>query len=149
MAKEIESKYLLKYLPDYLKDFKILFQGYLHIDRLKQIRVRLIGNYKAFICVKFMDGNVRDEYEYEIPYEDGEKIFNKCQYTLIKQRYSGLLEDGCHFDIDVYKNGVKIVEVERPTLEYKPILPDWVGECVDGQWQYNNYNLAGFPKDEY
>lgn len=150
MAAEIESKYICKELPKGLDlmDYQILYQGYIHIDPIKQVRIRLAGN-TAKMGIKFMDGNYRDEFEANISYEEGLKLYNLCKYKVVKRRYSLKLEDGCHCDIDLYEDGTKIVEVERPTLDYKPELPDWIGECVDGQWKYNNYYFAGFPEIKY
>ena len=150
MAAEIESKYICKELPKGLDhiDYKILWQGYIHIDPTKQVRVRLVDN-TAKMCIKFMSGNYRDEFEATIDYEEGLKLYNLCKYKVVKRRYSLQLPDGCHCDIDLYDDGTKIVEVERPTLEFVPDLPDWIGECVDGQWRYNNYYFAGFPEKDY
>lgn len=150
MAIEIESKYICKELPKGLDlvDYKFIYQGYIHIDRIKQVRVRIVDN-TAKMCIKFMDGNYRDEFEVDMDYFEANKLYKLCKYKVIKRRYNLQLEDGCHCDIDIYEDGTKIVEVERPNLEYKPTLPDWIGECVDGIYRYNNYYFAGLPETDY
>lgn len=148
MASEIESKYICKRIPEDSSIPELLSQGYIHIDPIKQVRVRIYRK-EAWMCIKYMDGNYRDEFEVKMDYSEGLKLFNHCQYKVTKHRYSGYLKDDCHYDIDEYDDGTIIVEVERPTLEYKVELPDWIGECVDGIYRYNNYYFAGYPEEQY
>ena len=148
MAAEIESKYVCKYIPDNAKHPTNIKQGYIHIDKIKQVRIRL-KNREAILCVKYMDGNYRDEFEAVLPYTEGEKLYSLCKYKVEKRRWQFVTQDGCHCDLDLYPSGVMVVEIERPTVDYKPILPDCVGECVDGVYKYTNYYLAGLQEDLY
>ena len=144
MAKEIENKYICKYLPSYVKDPILIQQAYIHVDKEKQVRIR-IQEGKAILCVKLNNVWYRDEYEAELPIAEGMDLFSKCQYKVEKLRWSFDV-NGVHYDIDKFQDGTLIAELERKDLETKTWIPDFVGECVDGIWEYTNYYYAGIPK---
>lgn len=154
MAKEIEKKYLLKgtiLFPQGTK-YSLITQGYIHVDRNKQIRVRKIVDMKGIsymFCIKYMT-EVRDEYEMEISKRMGEDLLNKCKNKFIKSRHS-YTQGRLHFDFDKYDNGVKICEIEFPSLNdvQTAILPSFIGKCVDGVHEYCNYFFAGIPEKQY
>lgn len=150
MAKEIENKYLCKYRPEFTlkEDGKSIQQGYIHISPEKQVRVRLIDG-EAYMCVKFMKGEFRDEFEVKMDYHEALALYKLCKYKVSKHRWNIDLGNGFHCDIDEYKDGTLITEIERPENLHLKQLPDWVGDCVDGIWEFNNYCFAGFPKSEY
>ena len=78
MAKEIERKFLVdtKISPD-LGIQRLIKQGYLMLDKNKQLRVRVI-DHQSFLCLKYTKDKVRDEYEfvfsYDAPIEYQDKI---------------------------------------------------------------------------
>lgn len=155
MAKEIEYKHICLYLPEKFGPKRKLSQGYIHIEKTKQVRVRLDwGQRKAWMCIKYMDGNIRDEFEVEMDFQEGTELFGLCKYKLSKNRYSQLWGH-YRFDIDEYEDGTLIVEIEvnnEDTIEKVREASksfDFIGENVDGQWKYNNYNFAGFPEEQY
>lgn len=154
MAKEIEYKHICKQIPEKWKSGKRkLSQGYIHIDPYKQVRVRVDWLWrKAWMCIKYMDGNTRDEFEVEMDFQEGCELFGLCKYKLSKNRYSQLWGNYI-FDIDEYENGILIIEVETDDENYLENLPDHIkdiiGNNVDGQWKYNNYSIAGFSEEEY
>lgn len=153
MAKEIELRFLVDktYIPA-TEPIGLLMQGYLHVDHSQQIRVRLIGTDKALICIKHMIGNgvERDEFEYEIPYTDGIKLYNKCKHTLHKIRYWDSTSEGYHVDIDWYPHiDLIVAEVELPAIDTKFTKPWYFGEEITGRHEYTNYHIAGIKENEY
>ncbi len=144
MAKEIENKYICKYLPSYATNPTLIQQGYIHVDKDKQVRIR-IQDGKAILCVKLNNVWYRDEYEAELPIAEGMDLYNKCQYKLEKLRWSFNINQ-VHYDVDKFQDGTLIIEVETKELETKAWLPAFVGECVDGKYEYTNYYYAGIPK---
>lgn len=160
MAKEIEFKFLCN---DFVLDLMAnrtptyLSQGYLHVDKNQQIRVRLVSDKSkgikdtAWICVKHMlgDGVERDEFEYQIPYEDGKKMYDKCQYKFLKKRYNHQTAEGYTVDIDEYEDGTITAEVEVPTRETLFTKLMYFGEDITGVHKYCNYAYAGIPETAY
>lgn len=154
MAKEIELKFLCNDLVDstFLKGGQpVIFQGYLHVDKTQQIRVRVIGADQAFICIKHMigDGVERNEFEYEIPYEDGLELLHKCVYKFKKRRYTDTTAEGYHIDVDLYEDGLMTAEVELPTRDTTFTKPKYFGEDITGVHKYCNYAYAGIPEYLY
>lgn len=145
MAKEIERKYLIEteVSPD-LGQQKLIKQGYVLLDKNKQLRVRVI-DHQSFLCLKFTKDKVRDEYEYEIPLLDGLEILSKCKFKLEKIRTTVVPVHGDYIvDIDRYPNGLVVAEVEFKDQEacdnFTPI--DWFGPEITGNKQYSNLTLA-------
>lgn len=154
MAKEIEFRFLCNHFIEMMEpneSDKIISQGYLHVDSDQQIRVRLINSDKAFICIKHMlgDGVERDEFEYEIPREDGEKLFAKCPYKFKKIRTSDKTLEGYPIDIDLYEDGTIIAEVELPSRETLFTKPMYFGDDITRIHKYCNYAFAGIPESAY
>lgn len=151
MAKEIERKYLCKFIPEGLVPIRIA-QGYIHIDKQKQVRVRLIRDTrKAYMCVKYMGFLERNEFEAEIDYNEALQLYNLCDYKLEKNRYKTVFSAGVQGDIDQYDDGTIIIEIELPHLQSKfdtSIYP-FIGENVDGVYKYCNYYYAGYPESDY
>jgi CYTH domain-containing protein len=144
MGKEIERKFLLTAgspipIPAKYTKTKIK-QGYISLT--ENIRVRLIKK-KAILCVKFSNGIVRDEFEYEIPFKDGKEMFNLTTKKLEKKRLS-FKRFKEHYDIDEYPNGLIVVEVEFKSIEHmeKWVKPSWIGEDITGKSEYSNLVLA-------
>jgi len=143
MGKEIERKFLIAGTVPYDgKPVKFIQQGYIVTSKNKQVRVRIINNKSAFICIKFTDKLVRDEYEYEIPLKDGLELFDKCKLKLNKKRYS--MTKPNHIDIDIYDDGLVVVEVEFESEEeankFEPLR--WMGAEVTGNKEYSNITIA-------
>ena len=145
MAKEIERKFFIEteISPD-LGEQKLIKQGYILLDKNKQLRVRVI-DHKAFLCLKYTKNKIRDEYEYEIPLIYALEILSKCKYKLEKIRTTLLPHNGNYvIDIDTYPNGLTVAEVEFKSQEdcdaFKPI--DWFGPEITGVKEYSNITLA-------
>lgn len=144
MAKEIERKFLLSGsipVPEGFSKSEIK-QGYILAEKGKQVRVR-IAKGKGLLCVKFTDGVLRDEFEYEIPVKDAKEIFSKCTATLEKKRLSFKIDKET-YDVDTYPNGLTFVEVEFKSMKdlEKWEKPSWIGEEISGKKKYSNIELA-------
>ncbi len=145
MSKEIERKFLLA--NDFSFPFygsSLIKQGYIYTEKGKQIRIRLTKK-KAILCLKYNTNiaNIRDEYEYEIPYKDGVELFSKCESTLEKFRKTEIIGKE-HYDFDTYPNGIEIVEVEFKSEKdmNKWIKPNFIGREITGVRKYSNVLLA-------
>lgn len=146
MAKEIERKFLLAegatspVFGDYSK-IKIR-QGYISGDKDKNVRIRLTAD-KAVLGVKFTDQPITDEFEYEIPMEEGIQIYERTESKLEKKRISFDLNK-VHYDLDIYPNGLQIIEAEFKSVDQmeKWVKPIWIGEEVSKQEIYSNIFLA-------
>lgn len=149
MAQEIERKFLLAegatspVFGDFTKDK--LRQGYISGDKEKNVRIRLTGGKtpKAILGIKFTNDAITDEFEYEIPMDEGLQIYEKAEFKLEKKRLSFDINK-VHYDLDIYPNGLQIVEAEFKSVEQmeKWVKPVWIGEEVSKQSEYSNVVLA-------
>ncbi len=148
MALEIERKFLCdakKIAALNLSNGEKISQGYLSTEINCTVRIRIKNN-RGFLTIKTAnDGIVRNEFEYEIPIADAEKILQLCaKNTLEKTRYK--VEFGGHiWEIDIFEgrhSGLILAEVEMRAADEFVELPDWIGEEVSNNPRYYNSNLA-------
>jgi CYTH domain-containing protein len=136
---EQERKFLLLSMPKTDSTIKIK-QGYLMFDDNKHLRVRIIDDRKAYLTFKTIHtSKVRTEYEYEIPLSDAIQMLNNCNCRLEKIRHKTSFE-GSIVDIDIYPNGLSVVEIEYENELDK--LPDYCGQEITGMPEYSNVNIA-------
>jgi adenylate cyclase len=145
MAKEIERKFLITGtvpVPKFEK-FKIK-QGYLCVEKGKQVRVRIYKD-KAAFCIKYTDKLIRDEFEYPIPMADAKVIYSKCKTSVEKIRTSFKIGDET-YDFDVFPNGMSWMEVEFKSIKamkkWEKNKPSWLGKEITGVRRYSNITLA-------
>ncbi|MBQ3644021.1 MAG: CYTH domain-containing protein [Candidatus Riflebacteria bacterium] len=145
---EIERKFLLK--NDSWKKIASksihIKQGYISTNPLSVVRIR-IADSKSFLTIKGKGSNIsRPEYEYEIPLQDAEEMYNLfCQHTgLAKTRH--IVEYKGHiWEIDEFEGrhqGLILAEVEMKSEDEEVILPEWIEKEVTGDPRYYNSNLA-------
>ena len=144
MSLERERKYILNYMPELPANHEVhkLLQAYLMIQPDRQLRVRLIDDNKAILCYKQkINTTDRNEFEYEIPFEEGLALYNLAELKLPKTRYSWE-ENGQHFDIDIYPDeiGFNIVEIEYTADA--PVVPEFCGKDVSEEEGYSNVAIA-------
>lgn len=151
MPKEIERKFLVR------KDLwyairkpkgQSIRQGYLVTDPAKTVRVRLAGK-KAFLAVKGpVTKFTRNEYEYSIPWEQGQEILEKFTSVRVeKVRYTVPFE-GKSWEVDEFfgeNEGLIVAELELSSENETFTHPQWLGEEVTGDARYYNSNLALYP----
>jgi len=146
--KEIERKFLVlpavKQLFPKVKKFAIR-QGYLQRSKEATVRVRVKDD-KAFLTIKSATLNfTRDEFEYEIPLADAEKMLLLCgHHVLEKYRYEILFE-GKIWEVDEFigkLNGLYLAEIELKSEDETFVRPDWLGEEVSLDTRFANSNLV-------
>ena len=99
--KEQERKYLLKYLPDGLTKQRIT-QGYLMLEGNKNLRIRIVDDSICYLTYKiFHSDEIRTEYEYQIPLNDGIEMLKSTNIKVSKTRYKTTHND-LNVDIDIY-----------------------------------------------
>ena len=136
---ERERKFKLKYVPEGLTPIHIK-QAYLMFDKKKQFRVRIIDDKEAWVAYKVkIDKTTKSEYEYEIPIQDANHLYQSTDIKLEKTRYKTTFE-GNKVDIDVYPDGKTSAEIE---YEIDLInIPDYCGEEITGNKEWSNLNIA-------
>lgn len=157
MAKEIERKFLLTKgssipIPEsFVKT--IIKQGYIHIEKNKQIRIRIFKLENsiecASICVKYTGKQIRDEFEFFITpkLKEAKELYNKCELFLEKKRLSFDANlKGVTYDIDSFPNGMQWIEVEFDSIKimkrWEKKKPYWVGKEVSNDSNFSNIRLA-------
>lgn len=152
MALEIERRFLvppesLPILRPYLQDgFRIRQKYFLKVPA---IRVRII-EYEvptSFLTVKFSEGLVRHEFEYEIPIEEAELMMKigKDFPEIVKTRYRISVFHRQTWEVDLFEGplkGLVIAEIELGSTDDKIELPEWVGEEITENPHYSNASLA-------
>lgn len=120
-------------------------QSYLCIEENRVIRVRITGT-QAFLSLKFASSlMIRDEYEYEIPCADAQRImkFFSDRPPVEKLRYK--VRHGNHlWEIDVFtgeNQGLIVAEIELQSPGETFDRPDWLGEEVTEDGRYVNAAL--------
>lgn len=146
MAKEIERTFLVD--DDSFRDMAVhtvhIIQGYLNRDPERTVRVRVLND-SAFLTVKGKtEGCVRDEFEYEVPLEDGLKMLELCAGRILdKTRYIVPFE-GYNWEVDEYHGdlaGLVVTEVEMKDPKAPITLPPFAGREVTGDPRYYNSQL--------
>lgn len=147
MAKEIERKFLVN--KDLIYNAVLgetshkIKQGYLSDDKDHVVRIR-INDEKAYLTIKSANiGLTRDEFEYEIPIEDGEAILSTINQVLYKERYN-IFYHGYTWEVDFFKGdleGLILAEIELSSETEEFDLPKWVSKEVSTDKDYYNSNL--------
>jgi len=150
---EIEKKFLIKYIPDRLINYKKIHvvQGYLCCG--PALRVRKYGD-EYILSYKFRqntenDVNVSKEVEMPLTEQAFKHLISKSDGNLIeKNRYLIPLYGDLVAELDVfcgYLEGLQFVEVEfkseEEALNFK--VPDWFEKDVTNDYRYKNSYLSG------
>ncbi len=151
MPLEIEHKFLLqnddwKALASHSSNYK---QGYLISDKKRSVRIR-ISNDKAWLNIKSATiGASRQEYEYEIPINEGLEIINTlCEKPLIEKtrHFVPILQHTWEIDVFSGENdGLIIAEIELSEINESFHIPDWIGTDVTLDLRYYNNSLCKNP----
>ena len=136
---EKERKFALKWMPETICKNEIK-QAYLLFEGNQHLRVRIIDDSYAYLTLKTMhSAQIRTEYEYNIPLPDAYEMFISSKVKLTKTRYKTLF-NGNSVDIDIYPNGMSVVEIEYE--DELTELPEYCGEEVTGVSKYSNVAIA-------
>ena len=152
---EIEKKFLVRKLPDYLEDFekKEIEQGYLCISPVVRIRKSdssYILTYKSTMGLQPTGEKVRRNHETELPLTEEGYFHLRAKidgYMITKTRYLVPLPDGHTGELDLFHNqleGLYFIEVEFTDEEDAShfVPPDWFGENVSNDERYTNSFLS-------
>lgn len=86
------------------------------------------------------------ELEWELDRELGENIIgSKPHPSVSKTRYHWKGKDGMVWEVDEFEEnleGLILAEIELPSIEHEPNLPEWLGEEITGLHQWSNVSLA-------
>lgn len=144
---EIERKYLIKNIPENLKDFpcRIMEQGYLNTAPVIRIR-KDDENFE--LTYKSKGLMIREEYNLPLTKEAYEHLLLKIDGRLIKKRrYMIPLEGNLMIELDIFEGDLAplvLAEVEFPdeesALSFTP--PDWFGDDVTFSGEYHNSRLS-------
>ncbi len=159
MAREIERKFLVKgeawKQQAYAK--KHYAQGYLNdihqLGSKSSIRVRIEDD-RGMLNIKSLEiGLSRDEYEYEIPLADAEKMLKTLAVGPIVEKIRYFVKVGQHtWEVDEFlgdNKGLVVAEVELESEEQDFELPAWAGEEVTHERRYYNVSLSQTPYSEW
>jgi adenylate cyclase len=154
MAKEIERKFLVsndrwRRQADGGTRMK---QAYIVAMDDRSVRVRISGSKRAQLTTKISKTKlVREEFEYDIPLDDAEDMMRQAIGIIIEKTRYRVPSAGFTWEIDVYHgdlSGLIVAEVEMKSEDDRPLIPDWIGREVTGNYRYSNHYLAleGLPQ---
>ena len=147
--REIERKFLVKRLPENLKQSRsfVIEQGYLATESAgRQVRVRKAGN-STSLTFKAGRGSHREEREIKLSQKQFAALWpGTTGRRLRKVRYEIPWED-LLIEVDIYRGrhaDLVVAEVEFPNSatcrRFK--APWWFGREVTGEKRYSNVRLA-------
>jgi len=153
MAKEIERKFLLsseKWREEVIQEFDIQ-QGYILKGNDRAVRIRIKSGKAILNMKKGKSAIEREEFEYEIPLEDGMSLMKWCEQKILKTRY--IVNRGDHvWEIDEFhgsNKGLVVAEIELDSVSQTFSLPDWIGLEVSEDPHYLNTYLSANPFSEW
>ena len=150
MAIEIERKFLIKHIPlNRVKYSHHIKQGYIVNDSQKVIRVRKKEN-QYYLTIK---GNTigisRSEFEYTIPKNDAENLFDQFCLSGTIEKTRHYVENKDHlWEIDEFhgrNDGLIVAEIELDSEDEFFDIPNWVDQEVTSEKKYYNMNLLKNP----
>ena len=150
MAIEIERKFLIKHIPlDRVKYSHHIKQGYIVNDSQKVIRVRKKAN-QYYLTIK---GNTigisRSEFEYTIPKNDAENLFDQFCLSGTIEKTRHYVERKSHlWEIDEFhgrNDGLIVAEIELDSEDEFFEIPNWVDQEVTSEKKYYNMSLLKNP----
>jgi adenylate cyclase len=148
MPKEIERKFLVigKSWRKGAGRGKSIRQAYLALTDTASVRVRIIGNAKAFLTIKSSQSGVsRSEFEYPIPVKDARELMKLRTGSVVEKRRHVVKSGKERFEVDVFEGkhgGLVLAEIELTGERARFNRPEWLGKEVTGEKRYYNANLA-------
>lgn len=127
-------------------------QGYLSVDPIRTVRVRLAGNSGVLTIKGRARDGARPEFEYEIPVDDVRDLLRLCDHPLIEKRRYRVPYEGLVWEVDEFLGenaGLVVAEVELTSMDQPVTLPCWVGEEVTHETRYHNSQLVRHPYSQW
>ena len=151
MGLEIERRFLI-YADDWRRHAgaaQPLRQGYLaSSEQGVTVRMRIRAQQAAWLTLKApAAGIARHEFEYPLPLEDAEALWDLAPHRLIKTRFA-LDCPGGDWIVDCFegKNApLVLAEVELPSADTPLEIPSWCGREITGDNRWSNAALALNP----
>jgi len=151
MPQEIEHKFLLKndnWKTEISKSVQYK-QGYLISDKTRSVRIRTSDN-QAWLNIKSATiGTSRQEFEYEIPFDEGLEILTTlCEKPIIEKIRHFVTFKQHLWEIDVFSGdnlGLTVAEVELSAIGESFEKPNWLGKEVTEDIRYYNNSLCKNP----
>lgn len=148
MPLEIERKFLVK--DESYKSIASVSvnieQGYLCREPEKTVRVRIKGE-RGFLTVKGITRNAsREEYEYEIPFQDAVSILRLCGGDILSKTRWYVNEGRYVWEVDEFHGaleGLTVAEIELTDVNDTFELPAFIGREVTDDARYYNSALIG------
>jgi len=148
MSIEIERKFLVAGEAWRQSSGVRFSQGYLNRDKDRTVRVRLTGE-RAFLTIKGRtEGASRVEFEYEIPFADGQELLMLCERPLIEKIRRVISHGGATWEVDEFLGenaGLVVAEIELQSEGQSFVRPEWLGEEVTHDARYFNSSLSLRP----
>lgn len=143
---EVERKFLVAndgWKRSVIRSVEIC-DGLIALYKDRKVRVR-ISEGTATITIKGPRAGIkRDEFEYEIPLADAERMLAVCRDDILQKRRHFVEASGTIWFVDVYTGvlaGVVIAEIELREASETLALPSWIGREVTGDLRYRKFNL--------
>ncbi len=151
---EIERKFLVNrdLLPALPPGAKLV-QGYLAFEPTVRVRTEAGpgDSRKAYITIKGAGLIGRDEFEYDIPFEEAEPLLSLAKSSLVSKTRYHLPVKGApdlKWELDIFEGdnaGLVVAELEMPTADFAFERPAWLGQDVSEDPAYKNAALARHP----
>ena len=154
MAKEIERRFLVdnERLPKLSKG-KLQIQGYLNNSPSNQpeIRIRSEEN-KAYITLKtFVTPTTREEFEYEIPTKDAERLLELTTHKVRKMRHHIKLDDKSWI-VDIFQDAnspLILADIELKQEDDEFDRPLWATQEITSDLRFTAIALAFKPYSQW
>lgn len=146
MAFEIEHKYLVKNDRYLMLQTSVhhIRQGYLSRNPERTVRIRTVDD-RGYITVKgITKGDIRHEFEYQIPLKDAEEMMTLCVPPVIEKYRHIVPYKGHIWEVDEFGGelkGVVIAEIELSECNEKYDIPPFIGQDITGDKRFYNSNL--------
>ena len=153
MGKEIERKFLVTGDDWRSGECSSYRQGYLSIDKLRTVRVRVSGETARLTVKGITENATRAEFEYPIPATDATFMLAAlCLKPLIEKRRYRIEYNGMTWEADEFLGanaGLVVAEIELEAAQQPFEKPLWVGEEVTADPRYFNANLVVKPHSRW
>ena len=145
--KEIERKFLVDHSA-WIKQVKPscihITQAYLQNSKEQTTRLRL-RDAKAYLTIKGPTlGLTRNEYEYEIPFQEAEQMILDFKLKVLKKKRYLIDFSNKTWEVDVFHGNLKgliLAEIELESEQEAFEKPAWIGKEVSYDPNYFNANL--------
>lgn len=149
---EIERKFLIKKMPEGLKDYPshLIEQAYLCVRPV--VRVRREDD-QYYMTYKGSGMMVREEYNLPLDAPSYSHLLTKADGNIIVKRRYLIPCPPYTIELDVFDGifkGIVIAEIEFPTVEAANgfLPPEWFAEEVTRDGRFHNSFMSGVEKSE-